>query len=164
MESAKTQNKLIIGIVIVVLLIAAAAAVIALNDETKTTTSLNDSKTAQTSTAETSGSGTNNATAEAGNYKDGTYNATGTYRTPGGQESIGVKVTLAGGVITDASVTQNATGGEAEEYQSMFVSGYKSEVVGKKIDEVNLSRVAGSSLTPSGFNAALNEIKTDAKA
>lgn len=163
MDARKTPNKLIVGVVVVILLVAAAAAVIAINDNGQTS-STSDSGTAQTSTTETSGAGTNNATNTSGNYKDGTYSATGNYRTPGGQESIEVKLTLADGVITDASVTQNASGGEAEEYQSMFVSGYKSEVVGKKIDEVNVSRVAGSSLTPSGFNAALDEIKSDAKA
>ncbi|MBI3889860.1 hypothetical protein HY312_04825, partial [Candidatus Saccharibacteria bacterium] len=84
--------------------------------------------------------------------------------TPGGQESIEVKLTLAGGVITDAAVTQNASGGEAEEYQSKFVASYKSEVVGKKVNEVSLSRVAGSSLTPLGFNTALETIKSDAQA
>jgi hypothetical protein len=37
-------------------------------------------------------------------------------------------------------------------------------VVGKSVDEVSLSRVAGSSLTSLGFNNALTQIKEDAKA
>ena len=164
MDNANTPNKAIVGVVIVVLLMAAAAVVIAVNDNNKTTTTTSDNETAQTSTADTSGSGTNNATGASGNYKDGTYNATGSYRTPGGQESIEVKITIADGMVTDASVTQNASGGEAEEYQSKFVSGYKSQVIGKKIEDVSLSRVAGSSLTPLGFNTAIEDIKTEAKA
>lgn len=163
MDTPRTPNKLIIAAVVVVLLVAASAAAIALS-QNENTTQTTENDTAQTQTSDTSGSGTNNATNEAGNYKDGTYNATGDYRTPGGSESIEVRVTLAGGVITDAEVTQNATGGEAEEYQSQFVSGYKSQVVGKNIDEVSLSRVAGSSLTPLGFNNALDTIKSEAEA
>ncbi len=37
-------------------------------------------------------------------------------------------------------------------------------VVGKKIDEVQLTKVAGSSLTPKGFMDALEKVKTEAKA
>lgn len=162
MDTPKTPNKSIIAIIVIVLLVAAAGAVVAMNNKETTTTSGND--TSQISSNNTTASGENNATASTGNYKDGTYNATGSYRTPGGQESIEVKITLSGGVISDASVTQNATGGEAEEYQSKFTASYKSEVVGKKIDEVSLSRVAGSSLTPLGFNTALDTIKSEAQA
>ena len=163
MDTHKGINKSIIGLIVVVVLVIAATAVIVMSSNQPTqTTSTSD--TAVTGTTESSGAGTNNATATTGNYKDGTYSATGSYRTPGGQESIAVKVTLADGVISDVSVTQNASGGEAEEYQSAFISGYKTQVVGKKIDEVSLSRVAGSSLTPNGFNSALTTIKTDANA
>lgn len=164
MDTPKTLNKSIIAIIVVVLLVAAAGVVIAINNKEAAITTDTSSETAQTSTADTSGEGTNNTIASTGNYKDGTYNAEGSYRTPGGEESIDVKVTLADGVISDVTVTQNASGGEAEEYQSKFSTSYKSEVVGKKIDEVSLSRVAGSSLTPLGFNTALDTIKSDAQA
>ena len=36
-------------------------------------------------------------------------------------------------------------------------------VVGKNIDEVAITKVAGSSLTPKGFTDALEKIKADAK-
>jgi hypothetical protein len=36
-------------------------------------------------------------------------------------------------------------------------------VVGKRIDEVKLDRIAGSSGTPHGFNAALERIKEQAR-
>lgn len=163
MDTPRTPNKLIIAAAVIVLLVAAGAVTVAISQGGKTSTQTTQGDTAQTQTADTSASGTNNATASSGNYKDGTYSATGTYQTPGGSESIKVTVTLASGVVTSADVTQNASGGEAEEYQSKFVSGYKSQVVGKKISEISLSRVAGSSLTPIGFNAALQTIKSDAQ-
>lgn len=161
----KGQGKAVIGIIVAVVLVAAVTAVIVFSsrqssDNQNATTS---SDTTQTNQATTSGSGTNNA-ATSGSYKNGTYSATGRYQTPGGAESIGVNVTIADGTITDASVTQQPISDEAHEYQAAFASGFKSQVVGKKIDEVSLNRVAGSSLTPDGFNNAINTIKTQAQA
>lgn len=98
-------------------------------------------------------------------YKDGTYTATGSYRTPEGSEQVTVTLSLKDGVVTDSSTTfAAAQAHESKQYQSQFSSGYKQYVVGKNIDEVSLSRVSGSSLTPKGFNAALEQIKTQAKA
>lgn len=156
MES-NSPNKAIIGIIVVALLVAAATAVIVLSAN-------NNSQQSTTSETTASVSPSSFPSSESSTLKDGTYSADGSYQTPGGQESIGVTVTLAGGTITDASVEQQGKTGEAEEYQSKFASGFKSEVVGKKIDEVSLTRVAGSSLTPDGFNDALADIQTQAKA
>lgn len=163
MEEQKGSKKAIIGVIVVVLLVVATTGAVMLGgrDSAKqATTSDTADNTDKPSDTTTSGSGTNNAST--GNYKDGTYTATGKYQTPGGQESIDVKLTLASGVISDAVVTQNAISDEAHDYQAAFVSGYKSQVIGKKINDVSLSRVAGSSLTPGGFNSALKTIESDA--
>jgi uncharacterized protein with FMN-binding domain len=95
-------------------------------------------------------------------FKDGVYSSDGRYSTPGGNESIGVTVTLKSGVIEDINLEQRATGGDTEIYQRKFASQYKESVVGKNIEEVKLTRVAGSSLTSNGFNDALESIKRDA--
>lgn len=161
---AKSPNKAIIGIIVIVLIAVAATAVIAASSNNNNTA--NESNTTG-STATTSGTSTStngSSVTSATSFKDGTYTANGSYQTPGGSESIGVTLTLSSGTITDASVTQNASGGEAEEYQSRFASSFKSQVVGKKITDVSLSRVAGSSLTPNGFNNALQTIEEQAKA
>lgn len=100
----------------------------------------------------------------AGSYQDGTYEAEGSYGTPGGQESVDVKLTLRDGKVSDVTVRGNSGGGESEEYQAKFISGYKQLVVGKPIDGVVLDRVAGSSLTSDGFNDALERIKEQAAA
>ena len=96
-------------------------------------------------------------------YKDGTYMATGGYDSPGGKDQIGVTITLVDGVVTDASVKTIVADRESKEYQQKFISGFKSVVIGKSIDSLNLSAVSGSSLTPIGFNAAIELIKTQAK-
>ncbi|MBI3888896.1 hypothetical protein HY311_03875 [Candidatus Nomurabacteria bacterium] len=97
-------------------------------------------------------------------YKDGTYTATGSYDSPGGMDKVTVTLTLKSDVVTDVSVTPIAGDSLSKKYQDMFVSGYKQFVVGQKIAGLQLSKVSGSSLTPIGFNAALTQIKAQAKA
>lgn len=116
---------------------------------------------------------TSAATAEAGQtgagattstYVDGTYTADGTYQTPESVETITVTVTLQDDVITAVEVTGNPTKRESKEYQSDFIGGIQDVVVGKDIDEISVSRVAGSSLTSGGFNDAIAQIKDEAAA
>lgn len=97
-----------------------------------------------------------------GDYEDGTYKAEGFYSTPGGTDSIVLTVELKNDIVVDTELEQRPTSGNAEEFQSKFASGYEELVVGKDIDEVRLSRVAGSSLTSNGFNNALEKIRKEA--
>ncbi|MCU1438681.1 MAG: hypothetical protein JWP66_1768 [Naasia sp.] len=99
---------------------------------------------------------------DGGPYADGTCQAEGEYRSPGGEEPIGVSVTLEDDIVTAVEVTPRATDGNAEQYQGQFASGIAAEGVSKDIDELQVSRVAGSSLTSQGFTAALEAIKADA--
>ncbi len=108
-------------------------------------------------------SATQGSTASTGSYKDGSYDAMGTYRTPGGQEQIDVKVTLQNNLITDATVTPETTHPISLRMQNTFAANFKPLVIGKNINDVQLSAVSGSSLTPMGFNDALNQIKQQAK-
>ncbi len=164
METSKTPNKAIIALIVVVLLVAAATVVIVLSSNKSTTDSASTSETATDLPTNASSTDEGAGGTGSGVFKDGTYSSTGSYQTPGGQESIGVKITLTDGVISDASVTQQGHTGEAKQFQSQFVSGYKSQVIGKKVTEVDLNRVAGSSLTPNGFNSALDDIEKQARA
>ncbi len=77
-------------------------------------------------------------------------------------ETITVTVTLESDIITAVEVTGNPSKPESKVYQGKFIGGISEEVVGKDIDEISVSRVAGSSLTSSGFNAAIETIKDDA--
>ena len=97
-------------------------------------------------------------------YQDGTYEAKGSYTSPNGQEEIDVSLTLAGDVITAVTVTPEATNPNSVNYQTQFADGISEVVVGKDIDEIDVSRVAGSSLTSGGFNEAVETIKSDATA
>lgn len=97
-------------------------------------------------------------------YKDGEYSAIGDYNSPGGAEQIKVTLTLKDDVITDATVLSLATRPETKVNQAKFISGYKALVIGRKITEVTLSKVSGSSLTSKGWNDAISKIQTQAKA
>jgi uncharacterized protein with FMN-binding domain len=93
-------------------------------------------------------------------YADGTYTATGQYG--GLPSSIGVTVILVDDVITAVTVTPRATDPTSLDYQTRFAQAIPALVVGRNIDEVNLNKVAGSSGTPDGFNAAIQRIKAEA--
>ena len=72
-------------------------------------------------------------------------------------------VTLVQDVISDVTVTPHATNATSLELQRRFAAAIPAVVVGKRIDEVNVGRLAGSSGTPDGFNAAIERIKEQAR-
>lgn len=155
----------IIGLGAIVLIAAAGTgAVVYLNRPGTNTSSTGSTQTETTSTDNGVANSESSTTSEAtGAYKDGTYSADGRYRSPGGNETIGVTVTLKENIVTAVNVKTNASGNSAQ-YQTMFKNGVGNLTVGKNIDEINLSRVSGSSLTSTGLNNALDEIKDEAKA
>lgn len=96
------------------------------------------------------------------NYNDGEYSAEGEYQSPNGNEKIVISVVLKDSKIDDVFVETEADNPTSQQYQDRFAGGIEKEVVGKHIDNVSVSRVNGSSLTPKGFEVALNEIKLEA--
>lgn len=99
-----------------------------------------------------------------GDHADGTYTAEGSYATPETVETISVTVTLADDVITAVEVTGAPQRPESADYQGRFIGGIADVVVGEDIDDLDVSRVAGSSLTSGGFNDAIEAIKAQAAA
>jgi len=105
------------------------------------------------------------ATADPGaQYRDGTYTATGTYQTPESVEKVTVALTLGDDVVTAVRVTGDPQTVETTHYQGEFVAGISAAIVGKKIEDLAVTRVGGSSLTSAGFNDALAKIEAQAKA
>ena len=127
------------------------------DDSTTSSTPAEDSTSTDSSTDSSSGT-------TAGSYTDGTYTAEGEYTSPGGDETITVELTLEGDVVTDVTVTPEATSGNAVRYQNDFADGIAAVVVGENIDDLDVDRVAGSSLTSGGFNDAVESIKDEAAA
>ncbi|MBC7942896.1 hypothetical protein H7X68_00130 [Candidatus Saccharibacteria bacterium] len=152
MENTRKISPAVAAIIVIVLIGLIAAGTIALSNKPSA------EKPASTSSSDQGNSTTSTSTS----YKDGTYDATGKYSTPGGTEFIDLKVTLSKDLISSTSLTEKGLTSEAKQFQASFSSGYKSLVIGKKVSEVSLTRVAGSSLTSNGFNDALDQIKIDA--
>ena len=157
MEQTKKIKPGYIALIVIVLIgIGVAASVV---------TKKSDDTSSNTSTAQSTDASSNAAATDStATYKDGTYSETGRYVSPGGAESIEVTLTVANNIITAADVVGDADNGESKVHQDDFIAGYKKLVVGKEVNAVSLSRIAGASLTTKGFNTALEAIKADAKA
>jgi len=162
-EPKKTSTSMgLIGIAIIALVAIGIFAYSSSNKKQSGNTQVaNTSTTASPSAAVASPTG---AMMAASSYKDGTYTQDGAYMSPGGDESIGVKLTIKDGVVVDSEVTPHAERPMSQKFQSIFAENYKQFVVGKKIDDLKLDKVSGSSLSPKGFNDAVEKIKAEAKA
>jgi uncharacterized protein with FMN-binding domain len=110
--------------------------------------------------AEVPRGGTPPASSPRTRYADSVYTATGQY---GNQPSfITVKATLSDGIITAVEVTPHATVLRSLELQRRFAEAVPQVVVGRPIDQIKVGKLAGSSNTPNGFNAAIQRIKAQA--
>ncbi|CAN7434256.1 FMN-binding protein [Arthrobacter sp. LjRoot14] len=107
--------------------------------------------------------GTGGSSPGASGYKDGTYSADGNYVSPNGTETVGVELTLSGGTVSGVNITQHPSNPNTRKFQGEFAGGIAAQIVGKKLDELNVSKVAGSSLTSGGFNQAVEKIKSEAQ-
>ncbi|WP_404320417.1 hypothetical protein [Arthrobacter luteolus] len=118
---------------------------------------------AASSGAPSSGAPSSGAPATGGQYQNGEYTATGSYIPPSNtKEEVAVSLTLSDGVVTDVEVSTSGNHPTSKRYQAEFTGGVQQEVVGKPLDEVKVDKIASSSLTSSGFNKALDEIKSEA--
>lgn len=152
------RNQALSGVVVLVIIAVVVVAAVMLNKP-----STNTAVATPTDAVKTNATSSSTVSDSSATYKDGTYTAAGSYTSPGGTEKINVTVTLKNGVIASTSAVSGAIDQEGQEFQSAFISGYQTQVVGKKVSEVKLSRVSGSSLTSQGFNAALTQIKSQAQ-
>ncbi len=149
------MSKFVVPLAVVVVIVVAVIALYASQNQDKSASTTMPGE--QTSVTQMPSS---ENTAE---YTDGTYSAIGNYVSPGGPREIEVSVTLSNGVITESTFVGGADDPTSERFQGEFAENYKPMVVGKNIDEVALTKVSGSSLTPKGFTDALEKIKTDAQ-
>jgi uncharacterized protein with FMN-binding domain len=121
-----------------------------------------ETQPAATSASAAPGSSSSALAESGGGYKDGTYSADGSYRSPNGTETVGVQLTLANGTVSAVEITEHPSNPNTRKFQGQFASGIAEQVVGKSLDEIKVSKVAGSSLTSGGFNQAVEEIKAQA--
>jgi hypothetical protein len=98
-------------------------------------------------------------------YNNGSYDINTSYLAPNrANHTVAVSFTLTNDVVTAAKIS---FGGDevatSKGYQNKFVAAYESQVIGKKLDNIKLSRVGGASLTSNAFNDAIAKVKVAAK-
>ena len=149
----------IIGVIVVIIVLAFLVWQFAL----KPKTAENTIQPAVSPTPSEGASMEASPTAVMAHYKDGTYTAIGEYQNPASREQVNVSITLKDGVVTAATFTGTPDNPTTVTMQGKFKAGFQALVVGKPIDEINLTVVNGSSLAPKGFMDALSKIKEQAK-
>ncbi|HSA84410.1 MAG TPA: hypothetical protein VLF20_06030 [Patescibacteria group bacterium] len=160
-QQAPAKNNAIIPVAILALLLIVAVGYFVTQGNTQQTNSTQTVAEQQTTPAPTVTSDATEATGSA--YQDGEYAVVGNYISPGGPREIDVTVTLKDGIIVDSTFVGHATDPNSKRFQGEFGADYKTQVIGKPIDEVLLTKVSGSSLTPKGFNDAIEKIKAEAQ-
>ena len=97
-------------------------------------------------------------------YKDADYSVSVTYKAPDQLEhGVTVKLTLKGDIVTASDVIFAKAEGATANYQKNFAATYKTQVIGKSLDRINLARVGGASLTSNAWNNAKAQIAAQAK-
>lgn len=121
--------------------------------------------TSDSASEDTSSDSDDTSSDASGAFAAGEYEASGDYVSPGGTQTVEVELTLeSDGTITELEVDGQADSGNSAVFQKKFEEGINDLVVGKKITELNVSKVSGSSLTSEGFNAAIDDIISQAQA
>jgi hypothetical protein len=111
----------------------------------------------QVATEETS-SIDNEAETEPSTIPDGTHETTVTYFTPKRAEYLlNVSITTENGLVVDSKI-EYTQGAENDPNAKKFEAAYKEVVIGKRLEDLNLSRVGGASLTTNAFNEAIDKI------
>ncbi|MEZ4104186.1 MAG: hypothetical protein R3B60_02785 [Candidatus Paceibacterota bacterium] len=89
-----------------------------------------------------------------------TFTQKATYVNPSRKtQEIEIILEVNDGMVTNSQVKYDGKdSGYANKYQERFDEVYKSEVIGKKLDQIHLSRVGGASLTSEAFNNAVADI------
>ena len=162
-ETTNSRKRELIATIAVLVVIVLIVVGVTMANKKSDNDAVSDTTSQDTNTSTPLTSTETNPIASSAAFKDGSYSATGTYSSPGGRESIDVSLTLQNGAVTAVSAKTDPAERESEEYQNMFLSAYKDLVIGKKISDIRLDRVSGSSLTSQGFNSAIEQIRTKAQ-
>jgi membrane-bound inhibitor of C-type lysozyme len=153
MKQSDTTKKLVAGLALLILTVVIVGGIVIVPKKSAVANPVSIMKNS-----------TPSVTSASAQFTNGTYTATGSYDSPGGTEFVKVTLTLDNDTVTAANVISGANDPTAATYQTSFIGGYMSQVVGKHIASIKLRNVSGSSLTPIGFNNAVKKIEQQAKA
>jgi uncharacterized membrane protein len=135
------------------------------DDNAKVNNSTTKTSTQQTNSQTQSNSASTSTQSTQANADVRVYAANGDYRSPAGMEDYNVSITTdKNGVVIDINATSSTSNERSSEFQSLFLDGIKTQVIGKPLKDLGaVDRVNGASLTPIGYNKALEQIKSQAK-
>lgn len=95
-------------------------------------------------------------------YQDGTYALVGNYMSPAGPHTLDVTITIENDIVTDVVIVPESNSGGTNKSQVNFAAGINELVVGKELDTIEtFASVNGSSLTPIGFQVAVEQLKAE---
>ena len=90
-----------------------------------------------------------------------TLSITQNYQVPeGGQNTLKLTINLENGIIKDSSASNTSTEHQSQQYDQRFESGYKSQIIGKKLADISDVYVSGASLTTGAFQAAVAKLQS----
>ena len=154
------KNSVIIALVAIVGVAVAVFLVMQSDDDVTDTGS---STQVETTTSDTEPTITD-VVEDAAAIVDGTYSASTDYQVPERHTStIDVEVSVVDGVVEGLDIAHTATSDESEENQDSFDRQIEDLVVGEKLEDIDLSRVGGASLTTDAFMSVLVSIISDAR-
>lgn len=92
-------------------------------------------------------------------YKDGSYSASGSYVTHGGEQQMGVAMTIKNDIVTSVTITPMADDSRSLQDQQRLASEIGKYVVGYPPDHaLQVGVINGASDTTDGFKNAVNQI------
>ncbi len=170
MQSSNTP-KVVGGVVISVVIVLGIYFALASNtaDDTQVNNDVVVSTSTQDTSQSTSSAPANEVTVTTvdsveNTYADGTYSASGTYTVPRGDvEPITVTLTLENDKIVSYTVNTEATNGTSAQYQERFDRAIDEAIEGTDLDEADVSRLGGASLTSDAYNNLLEAIRNEAR-
>ncbi|MGL5831071.1 MAG: hypothetical protein ACRCZE_02875 [Candidatus Altimarinota bacterium] len=98
-------------------------------------------------------------------YNNGTFEGEGSYMSPAGEELVKVSMVLENGLVKSMDLNVDTENNTSKKFKGLFKAGIDELVIGKSLDEIQgFAQVNGSSLTPKGFQQAVEAIKAESKA
>jgi len=96
--------------------------------------------------------------------QDGVFTTSIMYTVPNNhEETMVVTLTLEDNTVVATELSYEASNGTSQRYLDRFNDWHTESVVGKRIEDIELSRLGGASLTSVAFNNALTDIKEQAR-
>lgn len=93
----------------------------------------------------------------------GVFTGEASYSTGRAIHELVVTLTLENDIVVATDMLYDGDGEPATPMLTSFNDAYETEVIGKDIDDIELSRVGGASWTSDAFNEAVAEIKASAR-